>query len=84
MRPLKPFVAELVGTAILILLGNGVAANVVLAKPKGRGRASPRSCANTVLPIPRKRYSDWGYAMIPVAGPVIGAPLAVVTTKAFL
>ncbi|MGL5798029.1 MAG: aquaporin, partial [Cetobacterium sp.] len=29
------FVAEFIGTAILILLGNGVVANVVLNKSKG-------------------------------------------------
>src|SRR5882672_4002026 len=31
------FLAELIGTAILILLGNGVVANVVLARTKGHG-----------------------------------------------
>jgi glycerol uptake facilitator protein len=30
------------------------------------------------LPIKNKRDSDWGYAWIPVAGPIIGALLAVV------
>lgn len=32
---MEPFVAELIGTAILILLGDGVVANVVLDKTKG-------------------------------------------------
>ena len=32
---MNAYFAELVGTAILILLGNGVVANVVLAKTKG-------------------------------------------------
>ena len=32
-----PFAAELVGTAMLVLLGNGVVANVVLRKTKGEG-----------------------------------------------
>lgn len=32
---MSPFIAELVGTALLILLGNGVVANVVLNKTKG-------------------------------------------------
>lgn len=32
---MNPYLAELVGTAILILLGNGVVANAVLAKSKG-------------------------------------------------
>lgn len=31
------FLAELIGTAILIILGNGVVANVVLARTKGHG-----------------------------------------------
>ncbi len=34
---MTPFIAELIGTMILILLGNGVVANVVLAKTKGHG-----------------------------------------------
>ncbi|MES2774057.1 MAG: MIP/aquaporin family protein [Bacteroidota bacterium] len=33
---MSPYVSELVGTAILILLGNGVVANVVLNKTKGQ------------------------------------------------
>lgn len=32
---MQPFVAELVGTALLLLFGNGVVANVVLARTKG-------------------------------------------------
>ena len=32
---MSPFVAELVGTALLIVLGDGVVANVVLTKSKG-------------------------------------------------
>ena len=34
---MNPFVAELVGTAILVLLGNGVVANVLLQQTKGHG-----------------------------------------------
>lgn len=34
---MTPFVAELLGTALLILLGDGVVANVVLARTKGHG-----------------------------------------------
>ncbi len=34
-RFMKPYLAELIGTALLILFGNGVVANVVLAKTKG-------------------------------------------------
>ena len=32
---MTPFISELVGTGILILLGNGVVANVVLSKTYG-------------------------------------------------
>jgi glycerol uptake facilitator protein len=32
--------------------------------------------AHALLPIPGKRDADWGYAAIPVAGPVVGAVLA--------
>ena len=34
---MTPFFAELIGTMILILLGNGVVANVVLKRTKGNG-----------------------------------------------
>jgi glycerol uptake facilitator protein len=34
---MSPYLAELVGTALLILFGDGVVANVVLAKSKGNG-----------------------------------------------
>ncbi len=34
---MTPFVAELIGTAILVIFGNGVVANVSLARTKGHG-----------------------------------------------
>lgn len=34
---MTPFIAEMVGTALLITFGNGVVANVVLSKTKGNG-----------------------------------------------
>ena len=34
---MNAYVAELIGTTILVLLGNGVVANVVLTKTKGHG-----------------------------------------------
>ena len=34
---MQPFVAEVIGTALLILFGNGVVANVVLNRTKGQG-----------------------------------------------
>ena len=32
--------------------------------------------AHVVLPIPGKRDADWGYAAVPVAGPLVGAAVA--------
>jgi glycerol uptake facilitator protein len=37
---------------------------------------------HALLPIPGKRDSDWGYAWVPVMGPLIGAVLAAVVAKA--
>jgi glycerol uptake facilitator protein len=34
---MTPFVGELTGTALMMLLGDGVVANVVLARTKGNG-----------------------------------------------
>lgn len=37
VRLVTPFIAEIIGTALLVLLGDGVVANVVLEKTKGSG-----------------------------------------------
>jgi len=34
---MSPFIAEIIGTALLVLLGNGVVANVILKNTKGQG-----------------------------------------------
>lgn len=39
--------------------------------------------AHALLPVPGKRDSDWGYAWVPVVGPILGALLAV-CVQAFL
>ena len=39
-------------------------------------RDLPPRLAHCLLPIPGKRDSDWGYAWIPVVGPLLGAALA--------
>jgi glycerol uptake facilitator protein len=38
---------------------------------------------HALLPIPGKGPSDWGYAWIPVVGPLIGATIAALAFKAF-
>jgi glycerol uptake facilitator protein len=35
--------------------------------------------AHALLPIPGKGGSDWGYAWVPVLGPIIGGLLGAVT-----
>jgi glycerol uptake facilitator protein len=38
--------------------------------------------AHALLPIPSKRDSDWGYAWVPVAGPLLGGLLAAALASA--
>jgi glycerol uptake facilitator protein len=40
--------------------------------------------AHAILPIPGKGDSDWGYAWIPVVGPVIGGVIAALVAKAVI
>ena len=37
--------------------------------------------AHAFLPVPKKRDSDWGYAWVPVIGPLVGAALAALVQK---
>jgi glycerol uptake facilitator protein len=37
--------------------------------------------AHAVLPIPGKGGSDWGYAWVPIVGPIIGAVVAALLVK---
>ena len=38
--------------------------------------------AHAILPIPGKGSSDWGYALVPIAGPLIGGAIAGAVVKA--
>jgi glycerol uptake facilitator protein len=40
--------------------------------------------AHAILPVPGKRDSDWGYALVPIVGPLIGSMLAVLLWTAML
>ncbi len=63
---MTPFIAEIIGTALLILLGNGVVANVALSKTNGNGEGF--LFVNIA----------WGLAVyvgVLVAGPISGAHL---------
>lgn len=63
---MSPFTAELIGTMILILLGNGVVANVVLKNTKGSGGGWMVITTGWALAV---------FAGVVVAGPYSGAHL---------
>ena len=63
---MSPFTAELIGTMILILLGNGVVANVVLKDTKGSGSGWMVITTGWALAV---------FAGVVVAGPYSGAHL---------
>ena len=63
---MTPFIAEIIGTMLLILLGNGVVANVVLKGTKGNNSGWIVITAG------------WAFAVfvgVTVAGPISGAHL---------
>lgn len=71
---MSPFVAELIGTMVMILLGDGVVANVILNKTKGNGSGW------IVI------TTAWGlavFAAVVIAGPISGAHLNPAITLAF-
>lgn len=63
---MTPFIAELIGTMILILLGNGVVANVVLKETKGSGSGWIVITTGWALAV---------FAGVVIAGPYSGAHL---------
>lgn len=63
---MSPFIAELIGTMILILLGNGVVANVILKDTKGNGGGWMVITTGWALAV---------FAGVVVAGPYSGAHL---------
>jgi glycerol uptake facilitator protein len=66
---LKPLVVG----ALIITIGLCLGATTGFAINPARD-LGPR-IAHFILPIPGKRDSDWGYAWIPVMGPIVGAVL---------
>ncbi len=63
---MTPFLAEFIGTAVLLLLGNGVVANVVLNKTKGNNSGWIVISTGWALAV---------YIGVVIAGPVSGAHL---------
>ncbi len=71
---MTPFVAELLGTLLMILLGNGVVANVVLERTKGRGGGWIVITTGWALAV---------FVGVVVAGPFSGAHLNPAVTLGF-
>ena len=63
---MTPFIAEIIGTMLMILLGNGVVANVVLKGTKGNGSGWIVITTAWALAV---------FVGVTVAGPVSGAHL---------
>ncbi|WP_405814902.1 aquaporin family protein [Streptomyces sp. NBC_01390] len=74
------------GTSILIVSFLVVGIGLSLGGPTGYAINPARDLgpriAHALLPIPNKGTSDWSYAWIPVAGPLIGGVLAGLVFKA--
>ena len=66
---LQPLLVGLLVLSIGLSLGGPTGYAINPARDLG-----PR-LAHAVLPIPGKRDSDWGYAWIPIVGPLIGGVL---------
>jgi glycerol uptake facilitator protein len=102
-------VAEIIGTAVLVIVAGAIGAKGVLGASPATNLGSflvgclvwgiglslggptgyainpardlgPR-IAHALLPVANKGTSDWGYAWIPVVGPIVGATLAAVLWK---
>ena len=108
-RPAANLVSEIIGTFVLVLVAGAIGSKAVAAGGPAAGLApylvgslvwgiglslggttgyainpardlGPR-IAHSLLPVAKKGPSDWGYAVIPVLGPLIGGALAGVFIK---
>lgn len=105
--PLDNFLCEAIGTFVLVFVGSAI-----VEKELGRGLLAPVGgalvwaiglslggttgyainpardfaprLAHAVLPIPGKGPSDWGYAWVPVVGPLVGGVAAALLAKAVM
>jgi glycerol uptake facilitator protein len=60
----------------LLILGIGLALGGTTGYAINPARDFGPRLAHAILPVPGKRDSDWGYAWIPVVGPLLGGLLA--------
>lgn len=64
--------------AALLVLGIGLSMGGPTGYAINPARDLGPRIAHFILPIPKKRDSDWGYAWVPVMGPLLGGLLAAV------
>ena len=67
----------------LLVLGIGLSLGGPTGYAINPARDLAPRIAHALLPIPGKGPSDWGYAWIPVVGPLIGGAIAALAFKAF-
>jgi glycerol uptake facilitator protein len=80
-QPVRANLAPLIVGFIVVAIGISFGANAGYAINPARD-LGPR-IVHAILPIPGKGPSDWGYAWIPVIGPLIGGSLGALAFKAF-
>jgi glycerol uptake facilitator protein len=68
----------------LLVLGLGLALGGTTGYAINPARDLGPRIAHAVMPLGRKRDGDWGYAWVPVAGPLAGGALAAVVWLALI
>jgi glycerol uptake facilitator protein len=83
-------VEKAIGGALMAPLGGALVWGIGLSLGATTGYAinpardlGPR-VAHALLPIPGKSHSDWGYAWVPVVGPLVGGAVAALLVKAVM
>jgi glycerol uptake facilitator protein len=68
----------------LLVLGLGLSLGGTTGYAINPARDLAPRLAHSLLPLGRKRDGDWGYAWVPVVGPLVGACLAALLARAIL
>jgi glycerol uptake facilitator protein len=68
----------------LLVLGIGLAMGGTTGYAINPARDLAPRIAHALLPLGRKRDGDWGYAWVPVVGPLCGAAIAAMLARALL
>jgi glycerol uptake facilitator protein len=68
----------------LLVLGLGLALGGTTGYAINPARDLAPRIAHALLPLGKKRDGDWGYSWVPVVGPLVGAALAALLSRAIL